>query len=553
MANTNVPQVSLGPTGFIMPSQASVLAGVQADISAAFGGSVNFGTTGAVTPAGQLATSEAAVIFNSNQLLLALFNGVDPAYASGRMQDAIGRIYYLTRIAAASSSTNVTCYGALGTVIPVGALIQALDGNLYSCTTAGTIPLSGQITLPFACVTTGPIACPPQTFTIYQGINGWNQAISTSAGSLGNNVESRTAFETRRQNSVAINSQNTVQAVLGSVLSVANVLSAYVTDNPNPWPIALNAVASIVGSITGNTLTVTNVTSGTISGTGVLLSGSGLGITGSGVIISAFLSGTGGVGTYTVSPPITALSGTLTVGGVQVKPQSLYCCVSGGLGQSVAQAIWNKKPPGCNYTGNTTLTVYDTSTAYGSPGQPYSVTYQQASNVNIYFNVTLKNTAAVPSNAASLVQSAILSGFTGADGGSTAGIGSLLVSSRYYGDITALGSWATLLNLTMGSSANAPAASIVGSVSGSVLTVSGVVSGTLATGQILTGTGITGGNLYITGLLSGTGGVGTYAVSPGYAFPSQSITCIGMTNTQLQMTAAQMPVTTTNFINLILQ
>lgn len=70
--------------------------------------------------------------------------------------------------------------------------------------------------------------------------------------------------------------------------------------------------ASIVGSISGTTLTVTSVNSGSIQVGSVLASGSAIA---AGTYVTQFLSGTGGVGTYTVSPsqivgssPITAFS-----------------------------------------------------------------------------------------------------------------------------------------------------------------------------------------------------------------------------------------------------
>ncbi len=57
-----------------------------------------------------------------------------------------------------------------------------------------------------------------------------------------------------------------------------------------------------------------------------------------------------------------------------------------------------------------------------------------------------------------------------------------------------------------------------GSISGTTLTVSAVVSGTLAIGQLITGTGVSASPpgssaTYITALGTGTGGVGTYTVS----------------------------------------
>ena len=118
---TNVPSISFTANGFVAPSESAILAGVEADINAAFGGSLNPAPS---TPQGQIAASDTAIIGSSNDLLLALFNGVDPAYASGRMQDAIGRIYFMTRNPAQPTTLQVLCSGLAGVVIPVGALVQ---------------------------------------------------------------------------------------------------------------------------------------------------------------------------------------------------------------------------------------------------------------------------------------------------------------------------------------------------------------------------------------------------------------------------------------------
>ena len=67
---------------------------------------------------------------------------------------------------------------------------------------------------------------------------------------------------------------------------------------------------------------------------------------------------------------------------------------------------------------------------------------------------------------------------------------------------------------------------VVGSISGTTLTVSSVTSGTLAVGEYLSGTGIASGT-YISALGTGTGGVGTYTVSS-----SQTVSATTITATQ---------------------
>ena len=92
MANvtTNVPGITFGPNGPVAPSEQDVLTGMQADIDQAFGGGLN---PALETPQGQLASSFTAITGNANDTFVSMTNQFDPAYAAGRFQDAIGRIY----------------------------------------------------------------------------------------------------------------------------------------------------------------------------------------------------------------------------------------------------------------------------------------------------------------------------------------------------------------------------------------------------------------------------------------------------------------------------
>jgi hypothetical protein len=477
-------------------------------------------------------------------VILALFNGVDPAYATGRMQDGIARIYYLTRNPAVATVLQVSCLGAQGVAIPLNALLQdPATGNVYACTQGGTIPAGGAITLPFACQITGPIAV-PASLTIYQAIPGWDTATVVS-GTVGNDVESRAAFELRRQQSVEANSRNSVQAILGAVREVSGVKSAFVLENPNGYPIAYNAAAQVVGSITGTVLTVTSVASGTVQvGQTISLApgsnASGITLAG-GVTITSNGTGTGGTGTYNISASSTVPTNTtIELGGNVLNRRSIFVCVSGGAAADIAQAIWNKKPPGCGYTGSTTVTVYDTSQPYPAPGIPYSVSYQVATASNVWVNVTIVNGPTVPSNALAQITAAIQAAFSGADNGLPAQIGQNFLASRLYAGIAALGPWAQIAALGLGSDANASSAVVTGSIAGTTLTVSAVSSGTLAIGQAVTGSGVAPGT-FITALGSGAGGTGTYTVSVSQSVSSTSMTTYATSSSNVQMAVNQMP------------
>jgi len=243
---TNVPGPTFGPNGFIEPAESAILSGVLEDFQLAFGGNLNPALN---TPQGQLASSETAVIGNVNDTFLYYTQQVDPAYASGRMQDAIGRIYFIERNPSQPTVLQVVCLGLTGVVIPVNAQIQDAAGNSYVCTESGTIPPSGSITLPFANTVPGPIAVPESdAVSIFSSIPGWDTATVTS-GVLGNDVEGREAFETRRALSVAQNSLGSLPSILGAVLSVPNVIDAFVTENDSNSPQTIGGYELVPNSL----------------------------------------------------------------------------------------------------------------------------------------------------------------------------------------------------------------------------------------------------------------------------------------------------------------
>jgi uncharacterized phage protein gp47/JayE len=227
---TSVPPVTFTPTGLVVPSEAAVLAGVQADINAAFGGNLNPALN---TPQGQLASSLAAIIANQCNALFAQFvNQVDPDTASGFMQDAIARIYFLTRNPGVPSAAQCLCVGLSGVEIPLGALAADVSGNLWVCQQAGTIGISGNITLPFACAVVGPTACPANSIsTIYQAIPGWDSITNPTEGVAGADVETQQEFAFRRQETVAANAHGSLPAIYGAVFEVPDVIDVYAIEN----------------------------------------------------------------------------------------------------------------------------------------------------------------------------------------------------------------------------------------------------------------------------------------------------------------------------------
>ncbi|ANA12936.1 baseplate J/gp47 family protein [Acetobacter oryzifermentans] len=373
---TSVPAPSFTDAGFVAPSESDMLSGALADINAAFGNLLN---TALSTPQGQLAMSLTAIIGDAYDQMLALFNGVDPDRASGRMQDAVGKLYFMTRRGATATVVTVACTGAAGTVIPEGTLIQDGNGKTYAADGAITIDATGTGTGTFSCTETGAIECASSSVSVYQSVVGLSSVTNPSAGVTGSDEESRVEFEQRRQESVAANSVGSLDAVLGAVEAVSGVTDAYVTDN--------------------------------------------------------------------------STDAAETTNGVSIAAHSLFVCVNGGADEDIARAILSKKPPGCGYTGTSSVTVTDPNSGY-TTAPSYTVQFTRATPTPVYISVTLKSSSSVPSTATSDVQAAIISAFNGGDGGARARIASLLFASRYYAPIVALGSWVQIVEITIGTAAN---------------------------------------------------------------------------------------------------
>ena len=246
-ASTSVPGLTFTNAGFVAPSESAILTGVEADLNSAFGGNLLFDGS---TPEDQIATSQTAIVGDSNNQQLAVFNGVDPAFATGRLQDGIGRIYFLSRAPATSTAVACTCTGAATTVIKAGSIAQAADGNLYYSTANGTISGGGTVSINFACAATGPIACPAGSLNaIYSGPGGWNSVVNPADGVLGSNVETAQQFEARRESAVQGNSLGSIGAIIGAVAKVPNVLDYWGYTNNTASPVTVSGVTIAANAI----------------------------------------------------------------------------------------------------------------------------------------------------------------------------------------------------------------------------------------------------------------------------------------------------------------
>lgn len=378
--SSNVPALTITDTGVVVPQTSDVLNGVLDDMNVAFGGNLNITNPG--TPQGYFAENITNYIGNFNAQVSYLLSQIDPLYAEGRWQDAIGRLYFLTRNPA--TSTTVTCQlsGSANVTIPAGAL--ASDGTYnYSLTGNVVLNSSGSGTGVFACTTTGPISCPANTLTkIVQAYPGWDSVNNSAEGSVGVAVENRTDFEYRRYDSVSANGKDTLASIKGAVFSLEGIKDCYAYEN----------------------------------------------FTGASVNVGA------------TNYPVAA--------------HSIYVAVDGSASDNtIANAIWTKKPAGCGMVGSTTVTVTDTS-GYTFPYPTYTIKFQRAAGIPIYFAVSIADHPGVPANIDSLVQSAIYNSFNGIDGSDRVRIGSDLYASKFYSAVMSISPYVKIISLFIGTTSS---------------------------------------------------------------------------------------------------
>lgn len=227
---SSVPALQINATGVAVPDSVSIRNGVLSDENVAFGGDLDIVTPS--TPQAYLADQLTSNITSANANIAYFVGQVDPATSEGRMQDGIGRIYFMSRNGATASVVQALCTGQPGVTLAAGALAQDDAGNLWQSTGSAVFSGGGIVTTQFACLTLGVVLLGIGQLTkIAQTSPGWDAITNLGAATTGSATESRADFEVRRQASVAINSKGTPAAIRAAVFAVSGVLDVFAYDN----------------------------------------------------------------------------------------------------------------------------------------------------------------------------------------------------------------------------------------------------------------------------------------------------------------------------------
>ena len=189
--------------------------------------------------------------------------------------------------------------GSLSSPPPIGDVVPN-TGAFTTLSATGTVTFSGQVNFTGTGAAKSNVGTTPQRpATPVAGMFRYNTTLGTfegygtSWGPLGGGASGGGG------NSVFYENEQTV-TIAYSITSGKNAMST--------GPITIAGSFSGIGSISGTILTITSASSGALY-VGSAISGTNVT---AGTTISAFASGTGGIGTYVVDTSQTALSGAIT-------------------------------------------------------------------------------------------------------------------------------------------------------------------------------------------------------------------------------------------------
>jgi len=259
MTTTNVPLPQFTPTGLVVPAEQDVLAGVQADWVSSFALSGKTLNTELTTPQGQLESSQSYMVEAWFAAMAQMVANVDPMTSSGVYQDALGRIYFLTRQAATYATVPATVTGTPGATLPQGSQVQSSDGTIWQTTTDATYSAGpGTASVTFQALTPGSVpAAGVNDLRIYQQVPNWVAVSNSVQSSPGTDTENRVEFETRRAASVQIGGVGQPSNVRAAIANVTGVTDLFVYNNGSDAAINYGATDypipahSIAISVTG--------------------------------------------------------------------------------------------------------------------------------------------------------------------------------------------------------------------------------------------------------------------------------------------------------------
>jgi len=289
---------------------------------------------------GDMNATSAGSLSVAQQALVDLVNSVSPYTANAPILYQLGNVYGVQQGVGSNTSVYVVFSGTPGFVINVGFTVS--DGTYQYTVQDGGVVGSAGVSASLYCLATtaGSWAIPANSVT--QIITSVPSGIALTCdnptvGLPGASAQSLQAYQAQviqagqavgtGMSTLLKTALQNVPGVQSNLLSIQQVSGGWevIVGGGDPYEVANAIYQSLfnindlkgsqgfigTGSISGTTLNISAVTSGTLA-VGSVIAGTGVTF---GTTITAFGSGSGGTGTYTVNKSQTTSSTTITTGG----------------------------------------------------------------------------------------------------------------------------------------------------------------------------------------------------------------------------------------------
>jgi uncharacterized phage protein gp47/JayE len=339
------------------------------------------------------------------------YNARSPLTAIGSDLDGVIKCNGMTRLAASSSTCNVTLTGTPGANITTG-ICKDVNGYLWDLPALVTIGAGGTVTVLATCETIGAVnAAAGQISIIATPAAGWTSVTNSSPAVAGQPVETDARLRARQSISVALPSQTMLAGTTAAIAATSGVTRYAVYENYLGYTASYGAC-----NTSGTAVTITQ---------GYALDSSDIGqsitINGTAYTISTIGSST----TATLSTSAGTLTGaSFYIGnGTELGPaHSITCVVEGGTDTNVAQAIYNNRGIGCDTNGASSVTITDPFTGSSMP-----IGFSRPSYVPIYVSLSVHPLTGYTSAVQPNIQAGIVNYLN------TLQIGETVVLSELYG------------------------------------------------------------------------------------------------------------------------
>ncbi len=234
-------------SGVIVPDTSDILAETEQVYKTAYG--EDFVTT-PTSAQGQIVTAMAMVKSEVAKNSAGLLNLINPNMAGGVALDSIWALTGGKRVPLEYSTAIISCTGVAGTPILKDSEVEDDQGNIYKTTQQVTLVESAASLVWVKAVEPGPIQSAANTITkIKTKILGWDTATNPDAAIPGSFEQSDPSARTERNQTLALQSVKTMEAIFSRVRAVAGVNSLSARQNFEPTEQVIEGITIAANSV----------------------------------------------------------------------------------------------------------------------------------------------------------------------------------------------------------------------------------------------------------------------------------------------------------------